>query len=310
MHTCQEKKLHFGYVVAAGLIILMIPECFPMNTASIFYTPVSRELQIPVDTFGFHMTLLTMSMALSVPLIERIFDRIDSRLFLTVVVAVEAAMFFINSTARSVSVFYGTSIVLGFVMSVYLYFALPMLMNRWFAVRSVFMIGLCGAAQGLWGMVFNTLGGIIIDGIGWRGCYRIWALVSLAAGLPAALLLISDSPAKKGLTPVGWERRPNPAEKTITAITNEQAKAIKRSRPYILMTLFEGILALSMTINFYMGDYIRSKGGSTVMTGIAASAVMLGTMLGKIIVGYVSDKHLKTGLLLALIPAIISVPML
>ena len=310
-----RTTIHRGYYVIVGLMLLMVAQCFPMNAASIFYTPVSAELGIPVSRFGIHMTILNISVATSVPLLAALFRRMDARYILAGCVIIESLMFLMNSAAHSVYVFYGTSAVLGISLAAYLNLAIPLLVNRWFLVRNSTMIGLCGAAQGIAGMVFNALGGIIIDARGWRFCYLVWAAAALAAGLPAALLLIRDHPQKCGLEPVGAERRE--AEKDMTAfspVSNPlnavSTKKLQRTAAYLVLLIFIGLLPFAYSYNFFMNSYLQASGLTGVMAGFASTMTLFGVLVGKLLIGWLGDRNTRMALLAGVIPSIIAIPVL
>ena len=113
MSESGKKGLHFGYIVAAGVFILMFPMGFILNAAGIFYTPVSEEFGISQTMFGLHIAITEATMALMLPTINKLFRKYDTRITITACMAMEGVAYGINSMAHSVWVFYVNGFILG-----------------------------------------------------------------------------------------------------------------------------------------------------------------------------------------------------
>lgn len=83
MSETNKGGLHFGYVVAAGIFILMFPMGFILNAAGIFYTPVAEEFGISQTAFGIHIAITEATMALMLPTINKLFRKYDTRITIT-----------------------------------------------------------------------------------------------------------------------------------------------------------------------------------------------------------------------------------
>ena len=291
MTETKKHGLHYGYCVVFGVFLLMFPMCFILNAASIFYTPVSEELGITQTAFGLHIAITEAVMALMLPTINKIFRKYDARITITACMLLEGAAYLVNSMAGSAWVFYGTAVVLGCCESLLIYLIIPVLINNWFVKNTGLWIGVCGAAQGIAGAIFNSVGASVIASSGWRSCYVLWAVVCVVVGVPASLLFIRFKPEDKGLMPVGY---------TGSATTASDIKLPGISTKDALKTVaFFGVafcpvlMAFGCNINFYFNSYYLSIGMTTVMAGTAASMVMFGNMFGKLIIGVIADHSLK-----------------
>ena len=83
-----------------------------------------------------------------------------------------------------------------------LWLAVPTLINRWFADRAGFFIGLCMAFTGIggaiWSAVFTALRA---DGMDFHTIYLIWAVIAAVTSLPFTLLCVRSKPEDCGLQP-------------------------------------------------------------------------------------------------------------
>lgn len=293
----SNGRIHFGYIVFLGACLLMFPQSLPINTASIFFVPVTQELGVSQSTFGLHTTIISLSICASTALVSALFRRCNLKAFMCYVVGLEAACFFAYSLAQNVAVFYVASACIGASLSVLVYLVVPVLVNNWFSIRTSLLIGVGTCMQGIGGALFNAVGSAIIASHGWRACYVVFGVVTLAVGIPASLFLLRRSPSELGLLPVGYD----------TAIVDEHPnlQGVAAGRAYrtpCFMLLVATCLCLSTAIffNYYMSPYVISLGASIPQAGMASAAVMVGMCVGKVAVGAVCDRSTGVGVALGI----------
>ena len=186
----EKKKLYYGFVLIVGLFFLQFPGSLIMGAASVFYTPVSEELGIPLSAYGMHMTILQISLVILMPVYARIVKRYDLRKVMSVCLVIEALVFSIRAMASNIWIIYLSAVLGSVVFTVFNLLSIPMLMNAWFPFHTGIAIGVVASAQGIAGMLFSSLGGIIIQNHGWRTCFWIWAAICLMF-LPITLFAVS-----------------------------------------------------------------------------------------------------------------------
>ncbi len=291
----KKSKLHYGFVVAAAVFLLQLPMVFILNTNSIFYTPIMDELGASLTQAGLTMTIMTMTMAFAVPVMRRLFNKYDTRITLTAVLVVEAVCFVSHAMAGSIIQIYAGCVLLGICCAVELHLVIPILMNNWFAKKTATMIGICGAAQGLFGMIFSTVGAMIIDSACYRACYLVWAAIVVVVGVPLSLFVVRYKPEDKGLLPYGYDAQAaqNTTEVKMAGIEAGKARHIWI---YILLVLMPGLDSMGCSVNFYLNSYYVSIGITTVMAGVLTSVQAFGNMFGKITGGALCDKNMKAAL--------------
>lgn len=292
MKETKSGKLHRAYFVMAGVILLMFPMCFILNAASIFYTPVTAELGISRTAFGIHISITEASMALMLPTVNKLFKKYDTRVTVTACMVLEGAAYFLNSRATSVALFYVDAFILGCCESLLIYLIIPVLVNNWFTKNTGLWIGICGAAQGIAGMIFNSVGAAVIASAGWRTCYLLWAAVCIVIGVPASLLFIRYKPEDVGLKPVGYDDSNASAGGNLQKPGGIAAKDAMKMGAFWTVAFCPLLMAFGCNVNMVFNDYYLGIGMTTVLAGTAASTVMFGNMLGKMIIGAIADRSL------------------
>lgn len=287
--------IHFGYIVFLGACLLMFPQSLPINTASIFFVPVTQELGIPQSVFGIHTTIISLSICASTGLVSALFRRCNLKVFMVCVVALEAACFFAYALARSVAVFYVASACIGASLAVLVYLVVPVLVNNWFSVRTSLLIGIGTCMQGIGGALFNAAGSAIIASHGWRACYVVFGVATLAIGIPASVFLLRRSPAELGLEPVG---RISGNLGSLSSENGMAARAAYRTPCFALLVATCLCLSTAIFFNYYVSPYAISLGATIPQAGLASAAVMVGMCVGKVVVGAVCDRSTSAGVAL------------
>ncbi|HMU35066.1 MAG TPA: MFS transporter [Pyrinomonadaceae bacterium] len=291
----DNSKFHYGYVIVfcccliMGVIIGLVMSC-----AGIFYNPVSTELGVSVGSFGLYMTFVYALSFLMLSIAGKLLDKYSARWLLTGSAAVVGVLYVGMSQFSAVWHFYIAGAVIGISLSFLLYLSYPVLINRWFNARVGFFIGICSAASGIGGVLFNPFGGYLIEGYGWRTTYLIFGGIILLVVTPLLGLLLRDHPSDMGLKPFGEK-----ADESAAAATGmDYAVAVKTPVFYALM-VFAFLMISVSTLNLFLPSYITSVGYSVEQSGLVASAIMLGVTIGKVALGYINDRNSLTGVLVS-----------
>ncbi|MDE5901912.1 MAG: MFS transporter, partial [Muribaculaceae bacterium] len=173
-----------------------------------------------------------------------------------------------------------------------------------FHTRVGMMIGICSAASGIGGMLFNPLAGWIITEWGWRWGYATFGIICLLIVAPLLALLLRDRPADKGLLPYGMDAaaapqgdapRSAPGARELPGM--EYGRAV-RSPLFYGMILFAFLMMGISTLNLFIPGYVGAHGFSIEQASLTAALVMGGVTVGKLVLGMVNDRNTRLGVAL------------
>lgn len=302
MKTNRTSRFHYGYVIVACCCLMMgINTGLTFSCAGIFYQPVSQSLGVPVGEFGIYMSIMYVTSALMLPLAGKMLERGSARKLFTLSSLLMGLTFAGMSQARSVWHFYVAGAILGVTLAFLLYLSFPTLVNRWFHTRVGMMIGICSAASGIGGVVFNPIAGWIITNFGWRIGYGSFALIIIAVVTPLLALLLRDRPEDKGLLPYGASpagennNKENGAKKTAgKGVSFAQATHM----PAFYITILFAFLMMGIsTLNLFIPGYVTGHGFTLEQASLTAAFVMVGVTIGKVALGYINDRDCRMGVL-------------
>lgn len=292
----RSGAVHYGFVIVFCCCLIMgIDVGLVFSCAGIFYDPVSNALGVSIGKFGLYMSISYIASTLMLPLAGRMIERYGSRLLLTVNSFILGLTVGAMGLFNSVWEFYGAGVVMGVTLSFLLYLSFPILVNAWFKTKVGLMIGICSAASGIGGMLFNPVGGAIISSYGWRAAYLTFGGIILLIVTPIIGLLLRNKPEEKGLEPFSSGNSDKKKE-TIEKESVEYSKALRMPVFYAVM-FFAFIMMAVSTLNLFIPKYIGVIGFSEQTASWAAAAVMAGVTGGKLLLGAINDRNCLYGVL-------------
>lgn len=297
----MKRKMHYAFVIVICCCLMMgVNVGLTFSCAGIFYKPVTSDLGITLGGFGLYMTVMYIASSLVLPLAGRLLERYSARRLFTGASALNGIALCMMGMMSGLWGFYVAGALLGISIAFLLYMSYPTLINRWFHTRMGLMIGICVAASGLGGIIFNPLGGWIITQWGWRMAYYVFGLIVIAGVTPLLALLLRDHPEDMGLRKFGMDADVSKAEGGSAGQPDggvSYARAV-RMPVFYLLVVFSFIMMGCSTLNLFIPGFTENVGFSVEQASLAAAASMVGVTLGKLLLGWINDRNCTAGVLL------------
>ena len=293
------KRIFFGYFTVAALVLTsFIPLSLGLSCAGIFYPAVSADLGIGTGLLGYYTSILWLAAMVTLPVMGRLLERRDARLCVGGAVVVIAVAFVWLSFTQSLWQFYAGAAAMGIGVGMLLFLAPSTLINRWFAKRAGVLLGVVMAFTGVGGVVWSSVGGVLIQSIGWSATYLSFAVLSIVT-LPAALFMVASRPADKGLVPFGVSESAAASAQTQDGEGSAPAplEGVPAAKAF-KMPVFFLILAMCFMLNFGMYVYFMIPSymntlelsiAMPLLGAMASSVAMAGQTVSKLALGVVGD---------------------
>lgn len=311
------RRVFFGYYVAAALVLTsFIPLSLGLSCAGIFYPALSEELGVGTGLLGYYTSILWLSAMVLLPIMGNLLAKRDARLCVGGAVAIIAAAFVWLSFTRSLWQFYVGAVAMGAGVGMLLFLAPSTLINRWFAKRSGVLLGVVMAFTGVGGVVWSSVGGMLIQSVGWSATYLAFAVLS-ALTLPVAIFLVSSRPEDKGLSPFGAEETPLAAAEgsgdAAPAPSGIPAAQAFRMPVFFFVLAMCFMLNFGMYVYFMIPSYMSSLALSAAMPllgATASSAAMAGQTVSKLVLGAVGERAPYAATVITLVLGVAGVALL
>lgn len=297
-------KLHFGYLVVAALVLTsFIPLSLGLSCAGIFYPSVSDFLGVERGMVSYYNSVIWIAALVSLPFTGKLLNNRDARISLTGAVVLVVAAFLWLSQVHELWQFYVGAAAMGVSVGVLLFLAPSTIINRWFAKRAGFMLGIVMAFTGVGGVVWSSVGGVLIQQVGWSTTYLVFAGLSVLT-VPVTLFMVATRPEAKGLRPVGYEEGADDADATADApMTGVAAGEAFRMPVFYLICLMCFFLNIGMYVYFMIPSYATTLdiGVAFPLLGATASSVaMAGQTVSKLALGAVGERMPQVSTIVAL----------
>lgn len=289
----MEKGFHYGYLIVLTLALLCFgPVSFCMSCVGIFIPPIAEHIGAAPATLGYYISLLSIAGFVSLPFLGPLFEKVDSRIILSGSVVLIAIALVLQSAVTEVWQFLACGCIAGLGMSPLMFLAPSVLVNRWFAKRNGFFIGLIMCFTGIGGVVWNAVGGVLIGAVGYQATYLVFATVTLVMSLPFTLFVIRDNPSDKGLAPYG-----SSDVHVMDAPSAQEGVAAKEARKmpsFILLLIYAFLINLGMYTYSMLPSYVATMPESATMPmlgAVLASVTMAAQTIAKLVWGAIGEKR-------------------
>lgn len=288
MSAPTRPGFFYGHVIVLCCCLIMAVNAgLAMTCAGVFYKPVSEELGVSIGEFGLYMCFNFLASSIMLSVAGRMMVRYGARLLLSISSAVMGLCFIAMGRFDAVWQFYAAGAIIGMTLAFLYFLSFPTLVNRWFRSRVGLYMGICSAAMGLGGAVFNPLCVYMISAYGWRYTYGIIGGFILLGVTPLLALLLRNAPREAA--PADGEAAQPAAEATGI----EYAQALRMPTLYALIA-YAFLINATAPLYLIMPSYVTEQ-ASAERGGFVAAAVMLGVAVGKVALGIINDRSYRLG---------------
>ena len=292
-------KLHYAWLILLGVILIRGFAGGGINmTSGLFLSPVSEDIGVGIGTLSIYLSITSIVMVLWLPIAGKLINKYNIRIMALVGAVLQALSFMALGYMNTVYGWYILAIPYAMGATILVNLLGPILINRWFAKNPGMMMGIQMAFVGLFGAVLQPLTSNIISQRGWRVGYIFIGGLTFFIVLLTALILLKNKPEGINLSAYGSDskttKRDSLGEGNATVEISEKT-ALKSISFYLLLLFMITITGIGVFIQ-HIPTYGSLLGYSVKQTGAALAYASVGSAIGSIAIGIVSDKigSLKT----------------
>ena len=165
----------------------------------------------------------------------------------------------------------------------------PILIGNWFHTHRGLALGVAMSFSGIGGAALGPVFTLLIQTVGWREAYFIAAGIMALLVLPWTLVVFKLRPEDMGLKPYGWTEADEQTER-VREERHEGLPGVPLSKalktvPFVCMFLFSGLIAYFAGFNSHLPGYAQSIGFSAMVGSSLLTAVMVGNVVEKLLIG-------------------------
>lgn len=272
-------------IVCCGLAASSIGIC--VNSAGVFYTPVSESLGIMRGTFSMHGTISLLATAVISLFVPAIMKRYSYKLILFFSVLLAGSSTILMAFSKGVLAFYILGAIRGVSSGLFAIVPITMIINKWFYKNHGLATSVVLSFSGIAGAVCSPIFTKCIQSFGWENSYIIMGVIIIVLCIPAVVYPFSIDPKEIGLLAYGYNEKE-------TKITSEVVKGNTKFNFFTISFICFFIFAILHTaisgITQHLLGFAETLNYSVTVGAMMLSAGMIGNILSKLVIGFISDK--------------------
>lgn len=263
-----------------------------VNSIGVFYTPVSADLGIYVGSFAMHSTIAAICMAIMYLYIPKLLSihRFKPVLITGVVAASLATMGMAFTT--NIWVFYLLGAIRGFGSGVFSLVPVTTLLNNWFEKKNGLAMSIAFGFAGVGGAIMGPVFTSLIQQIGWELSFVALGLLMAVLCIPGILYASVLYPSDEGYLPYGTDTEEVPTdtkESNLLKNSTEDKPVSYRGTAFICLLVVALLHSSIVGIVQHLPGIAESVQLTANVGALMLSAVMIGNIVFKLIIGALSD---------------------
>jgi MFS family permease len=164
--------------------------------------------------------------------------------------------------------------------------------SRWFDGNRGLALGLTLAGVGVGTLAMPPLIALLVEGYGWRNAFFVLGLLICLICIPPCLLFMRDSEGKRNGSPgEGHLTEVDGVSPGTTGPELSLQEAVGTRAFWLLFFLYGLCIVVLGMIMIHIVPYLTDRGMSPTAAANVLGAIGLGSILGRILVGVLSDRY-------------------
>lgn len=284
----KSEKHWIVLAVCCGLSIAAIG--LGVNVVGVFLTPVSESLGVMRGTFAVHTTISLLMAAIMSLLIPIIIRKFPFKIVLIISVIIASVSTIAMGFSNNVLMFYVLGALRGTSSALFSIVPLTMIINQWFEKKHGLATSIVLGISGLAGALFSPIFANLIVSHGWETAYIIKGVVFLLMCLPAIIYPFSMNPQHDGLLPYGHVGNEMQKHEDNEGKSQEKKPDFNYFQAtFLCFIIFSTLIAMKTTIALHFPGFAEAIGHQVTTGAMLVSAVMMGNVCFKLIIGVTAD---------------------
>lgn len=199
----KTERLFYGWFIVGILFFVSIIDGGFTYIFSAFLKPLSQEFGWTRAETSGAFSLYLLAAGLILPFWGWLADRHGVRVVFLLSALIDGVALLFLSQVKDLATFYSLYLLLGIGLGGIGPTTVGKVISQWFVAKRGRAMGVALIGAGGGGLVLVPLTGFLIETFDWRFAYQGLAALALGGMLPLVWFFLANSPAEKGLTPLG-----------------------------------------------------------------------------------------------------------
>lgn len=295
----RTGRFFYGWFIVGILFFISIIDGGFTYIFSAFLKPLSQEFGWTRAETAGAFSLYLLAAGLTLPFWGWLADSRGVRVVFLVSALIDGAALFLLSYVNSLALFYLLYLFLGIGLGGIGPTTVGKVISQWFVAKRGRAMGIALVGAGGGGLVLVPLTGFLIETFDWRHAYQGLAVLALGGMLPLVWFFLSNSPAERGLSPLGADSQATAGRARATESDEEPGDwtlkaALHTSTFWLLGIAFCLGLMAALSIAAHQVALLQDAGLTLEFASTIAGLTLGMSMGGRLMVGWASEhaRHL------------------
>jgi MFS family permease len=284
------KRIYYGWwIVFACFFIGFYVSGITFYGFTALFEPFRKEFGWSYTQISLAASLRGMEMGIFAPLMGFLVDRWGSRKILMVGIATVGSGIIMLSFTRSLLMFYGAFLLIGFGAGGSTSVVTMSAVAHWFDKNVGKALGVMASGFGAGGLMVPVIVWLI-EVFQWQGALIVLGVGGWVLGIPLSLV-IRSKPEQDGDLSAGRQGGDSTGEdERRTKAVEVSFREVLKNRSFLLLNLIETIRMMAVsTVAIHVMPYLGSIGISRARAGLVAAAIPVISVVGRIFLGWLGD---------------------
>lgn len=259
------------------------------NAFGVFITPVADALGIYRGTFAMQATVAYFGMAVSSLFVPKVLDRIGLKPTIRIGVALASLSTIAVAFTESIWLFNIMGAIRGVGMGFFAMVPMTVIVNNWFEKRNGLAVSVGFCFSGVGGAIFSPFFTYLIDHVSWQFAFIVMGILFALLCAPAMFYPFSMDPREDGYLPYGHEEKPKEVKEP-TSKGGLRRDISWKETTFIVVFSVAMLHTSIMGIAQHIPGFAETINFSSQVGAWMLSAVMIGNITFKLLLGYLSDR--------------------
>jgi MFS family permease len=298
----KKDRFFYGWFIVGILFFISVIDGGFTYIFSAFLKPLSQEFGWTRAETAGAFALYLLAAGLTLPFWGRLADYRGVRVVFLLSAVIDGVALFLLSYVSSLMNFYILYLFLGVGLGGIGPTTVGKVISQWFVAKRGRAMGVALVGAGGGGLVLVPLTGFLIETFDWRIAYQGLAVLALGGMLPLVWFFLANTPAEKGLTPLGAQGQAAAVNGVREAEEGQQAgdwtlkAALSTSTFWLLGIAFCLGLTAALAIAAHQVALLQDAGLTLEFASTIAGLTLGISMGGRFLVGWASEhaRHLHS----------------
>lgn len=188
----ESKYQKTGIRVAIGCFIIMFIHLGTLGTAGLFIPQLVKSLKVPVSQVSLNVTFCSLTGFVFSLMVGKLSKKVSARMMILIGSIAGILHYSISAMANGVLLLYIGSILGGIKFGFGTHTCNAAIISQWFKDKKATVVGVVFSGAAFGSAVMMYISGILIDNIGWRSTYLIFAALHLFVAIPVNLFVLKE----------------------------------------------------------------------------------------------------------------------